>query len=326
MTDQGRDDTTPLTNAFCRRINRLVADDVQRRLAASRAHGHHAPVDDLTFARLYRLARAHGHHWADALVDREVYGGAAAALGAPVPLPPAGLAHWTPALVEALARAALPEPSLGGICTLPLDAHGHRTATGRLQWVAGGDRSLVLKVTRPDPTGVTLTDNAVLLAELDAADRVEIALPVGRADGHAGAASSHAPRGRHVRALVDALGYVGVAAPDVFAALDAAAARFADTPPGDHEHRGGDRVAYGEALRAAVAECREGVGSGHCEDGDVLLRDQLPQSVLNLRMTVDIPPDAQPALKLVRGLLPKRNPGDEPVYTVKGTIAAPVVR
>lgn len=60
--------------------------------------------------------------------------------------------------------------------------------------------------------------------------------------------------------------------------------------------------------------------------GDVLLRDQLPQSVLNLRMTVDIPPDAQPALKLVRGLLPKRNPGDEPVYTVKGTIAAPVVR
>ncbi|MBM4246277.1 MAG: type II secretion system protein GspN [Deltaproteobacteria bacterium] len=60
--------------------------------------------------------------------------------------------------------------------------------------------------------------------------------------------------------------------------------------------------------------------------GDVLLRDQLPQSVLNLRMTVEVPPDAPPALKLVSGLLPKRDPGEPPTYTVKGTIAAPVVR
>lgn len=60
--------------------------------------------------------------------------------------------------------------------------------------------------------------------------------------------------------------------------------------------------------------------------GDVLLRDQLPQSVLNLRMTVEIPPNAQPALRLVSGLLPKKNPGEPPVYSVKGTIAAPVVR
>lgn len=60
--------------------------------------------------------------------------------------------------------------------------------------------------------------------------------------------------------------------------------------------------------------------------GDVLLRDQLQQSVLNLRMTVEIPPNAQPALKLLSGLLPKKNPGEPPVYTVKGTIATPVVR
>lgn len=60
--------------------------------------------------------------------------------------------------------------------------------------------------------------------------------------------------------------------------------------------------------------------------GDVLLRDQLPQSVLNLRMNLEIPPNAQPALKLLSGLLPKKNPGEPPVYTVKGTIAAPVVR
>lgn len=60
--------------------------------------------------------------------------------------------------------------------------------------------------------------------------------------------------------------------------------------------------------------------------GDVLLRDPLPMSVLNLRMTVDVPPTAQPALRLVTGLLPKRAPGEAPAYTVKGTIAAPVVR
>ncbi len=60
--------------------------------------------------------------------------------------------------------------------------------------------------------------------------------------------------------------------------------------------------------------------------GDVLLRYQLPQSVLNLRMNLEIPPNAQPALKLLSGLLPKKNPGEPPVYTVKGTIAAPVVR
>ena len=60
--------------------------------------------------------------------------------------------------------------------------------------------------------------------------------------------------------------------------------------------------------------------------GDVLLRDQLQQSVLNLRMNVEIPPNAQPALRLVSGLLPKRNPGEPPSYTVKGTIVAPVVR
>jgi type II secretion system protein N len=60
--------------------------------------------------------------------------------------------------------------------------------------------------------------------------------------------------------------------------------------------------------------------------GDILLREPLPQSVLNLRMNVEVPPGAQPALKLVSGLLPKRNPGEAPSYTVKGTLAAPVVR
>src|SRR5262249_22265692 len=60
--------------------------------------------------------------------------------------------------------------------------------------------------------------------------------------------------------------------------------------------------------------------------GDVLLRDPVPQSVLNLRLTIDIPANAQPALRLASGLLPKRAPGENPSYTLKGTIAGPVLR
>jgi type II secretion system protein N len=60
--------------------------------------------------------------------------------------------------------------------------------------------------------------------------------------------------------------------------------------------------------------------------GDVLLREPLQQSVLNLRMSLEVPPNAQPALRIATGLLPKRKPGEPPVYTVKGTIGAPVVR
>jgi type II secretion system protein N len=60
--------------------------------------------------------------------------------------------------------------------------------------------------------------------------------------------------------------------------------------------------------------------------GDVLLREPVQQSVLNLRMTIDVPPTAQPALRIATGLLPRRAPGEAPVYTLKGTIAAPVLR
>jgi type II secretion system protein N len=60
--------------------------------------------------------------------------------------------------------------------------------------------------------------------------------------------------------------------------------------------------------------------------GDVLLREPAPQSVLNLRLTIDVPPTAQPALRIATGLLPKRAPGEAPVYMLKGTIAAPVLR
>ena len=60
--------------------------------------------------------------------------------------------------------------------------------------------------------------------------------------------------------------------------------------------------------------------------GDVLLREPVQQSVLNLRLTIDVPANAQPALRIATGLLPKRAPGEAPAYTLKGTIAAPVLR
>jgi type II secretion system protein N len=60
--------------------------------------------------------------------------------------------------------------------------------------------------------------------------------------------------------------------------------------------------------------------------GDVLLREPVQQSVLNLRMTIEVPPNAQPALRIATGLLPKRAPGEAPAYALKGTIAAPVLR
>jgi len=60
--------------------------------------------------------------------------------------------------------------------------------------------------------------------------------------------------------------------------------------------------------------------------GDVLLRDPVQQSVLNLRLTIEVPPTAQPALRIATGLLPKRAPGEAPAYTLRGTIAAPVLR
>ncbi len=60
--------------------------------------------------------------------------------------------------------------------------------------------------------------------------------------------------------------------------------------------------------------------------GDVVLREPTPQSVLNLRLTIDVPPGAQPGLRVATALLPKRAAGEAPNYTLKGTLAAPVLR
>lgn len=90
-----------------------------------------------------------------------------------------------------------------------------------------------------------------------------------------------------------------------------------------------DLTASGQILgsRMQVKEVRATSDAGElAATGDVLLRDPLPQSVLNLRLTVDVRPDAPPALRVATALLPRRNAGEKPFYTVSGTVAAPSIR
>lgn len=60
--------------------------------------------------------------------------------------------------------------------------------------------------------------------------------------------------------------------------------------------------------------------------GDVLLREPAPQSVLNLKVTIEPGPLAPQAIRIATGLLPRRPTGEKPVYSVTGTLAAPQLR
>ena len=56
------------------------------------------------------------------------------------------------------------------------------------------------------------------------------------------------------------------------------------------------------------------------------MREPVALSTLNLKLSIDVPPNAPPALRIVTALLPKRPPGEKPVYTLTGTLAAPLLR
>ncbi len=60
--------------------------------------------------------------------------------------------------------------------------------------------------------------------------------------------------------------------------------------------------------------------------GDVVVREPVAQSSLNLKVSIQVPPDAPPALRVATALLPKRPAGEKPVYTLTGTLASPVLR
>lgn len=60
--------------------------------------------------------------------------------------------------------------------------------------------------------------------------------------------------------------------------------------------------------------------------GDVVVREPVVQSSLNLKLSIQVPPDAPPALRVATALLPKRPAGEKPVYTLTGTLGSPVLR
>jgi hypothetical protein len=52
--------------------------------------------------------------------------------------------------------------------------------------------------------------------------------------------------------------------------------------------------------------------------GEVLVREPLQSSVLNLRLTIDVSPSAPPPLRMVTALLPKRSGTERPIYNLSG--------
>ena len=60
--------------------------------------------------------------------------------------------------------------------------------------------------------------------------------------------------------------------------------------------------------------------------GDVLLRDPVQQSVLNLDLRVETAPNAQPAVRMATAFLPPRPAGQPQRWAVRGTLARPAVK
>jgi hypothetical protein len=65
---------------------------------------------------------------------------------------------------------------------------------------------------------------------------------------------------------------------------------------------------------------------GLVASGDVTLRDPVVQSLLNLRLGVDVAAQAPPPIRVLTALLPRRAAGEASNYTLGGTIAAPSLR
>jgi type II secretion system protein N len=94
-------------------------------------------------------------------------------------------------------------------------------------------------------------------------------------------------------------------------------ARFAQT----------DLVAQIAGPRVAVKQfAANGDDLNLIASGDVTLRDPVVQSLLNLRLGVDVAAQAPPPIRVLTALLPRRAAGETSNYTLGGTIAAPSLR
>lgn len=213
------------------------------------------------FRACWSLASAYGHHWAMAVGDPLPADGdplpadatvAAWSCGldigephpyAGLPVPPGRADGWTPALIEAVAKATETGPC-GGVMG-PCNEHGefaHRTASGRLEWtvvaVGEADADVSLFVCRPVPEETDPCRSAVLIATV-LRGVLALSLPAGHWRGH----QTAGVEARHVEALAVALGALGVASP--IDAIREAAHPLAET----------DRP-YADAVWAACREAK----------------------------------------------------------------------
>ena len=83
-------------------------------------------------------------------------------------------------------------------------------------------------------------------------------------------------------------------------------------------------------IRSGRVQVRELRASGPdvevSASGDVLLREPVQTSILNLRLSIAPTGTSRPEIRILTGLLPRRGPGDQPTYNLSGTLAAPVLR
>jgi type II secretion system protein N len=84
------------------------------------------------------------------------------------------------------------------------------------------------------------------------------------------------------------------------------------------------------AIQGTRLELRELRADGPEADlalsGDVLLREPIEQSVLNLDLVVEVAPNAQPAVRMATAFLPPRPAGQAQKWAVRGTLARPSVK
>lgn len=81
------------------------------------------------------------------------------------------------------------------------------------------------------------------------------------------------------------------------------------------------------AARLEVEELRaRGPELGFRLSGDILLREPLEQSVLNLELAIDVPPEAPPAVKMATALLPPKPTSQPARWSLRGTPARPSIK
>jgi hypothetical protein len=217
----------------------------------------HFPIPVARFRSLWLLAGAFGHHWAGALgtplpIDAVDAHGVHPYAG--VPAPPGRAQAWTNALIHAMA-AVSPTGPCGGIMCPPQDGEEHVSTTRRLVWAVDGAGRVSIRICRPasaDCAGFGYT--AVLIAHVSAEGEFSL---WGDWKGHCQGHKTLGPEGRHVFALAEALGALGIH--DPISAIEAQAREGLaqiEAALVSRDYYGRDTRDEWQAVVAACAEAR----------------------------------------------------------------------